>query len=142
MKLRKSYSDVDRLYVDESRDENRIFKVKIEELDDLLGSIYDKISVIAFDALNILLDSAEVEMPNILYRSISSDENDYAKIRISIEDQAGGGYFNYEFSFQELVKNTIKELIDEDEEKEHAAALAAQLRKIADSIDAEINKNN
>lgn len=141
MKLRKSYSDVDRLYVDESRDENRIIKVKMDKLDDLLDSIYDKVSVIAFDALNILLDSAEVEMPNILYRSFSSEENDYAKIRISIEDQAGGGYFNYEFSFQELVKNTI-EFIDDDEEKEHAAALAAQLRKIADSIDAEINKNN
>lgn len=141
MKLKKSHSDVDRLYVDENRDENITFKVKTEELDDLLDSIYDKVSVITFDTLNILLDSAEVEMPNILYRSISSDENDYAVIRISIEDQAGGGYFNYEFSFQELVKNTI-ELIDDDEEKEHAAAFAAQLRKIADSIDAEINKNN
>ena len=58
----------------------------------------------------------------------------FTKINISIEDQSGGGYLNYDFSFSKLITEQI-ESVEDDEEKENAIALARQLRKIADDID-------
>lgn len=133
MKLRKSYSDVDRLYVDQSRNENEFYKCKLNDLDDLLGSINDKVSEMVFDSINIILSSADVEMPNILLASHKTNA-DFTKINISIEDQSGGGYLNYDFSFSKLITEQI-ESVEDDEEKENAIALARQLRKIADDID-------
>ena len=133
MKLRKSYSDVDRLYVDQSRNENKFYKCKLNDLDDLLGSINDKVSEMVFDSINIILSSADVEMPNILLASHKTNA-DFTKINISIEDQSGGGYLNYDFSFSKLITEQI-ESVEDDEEKENAIALARQLRKIADDID-------
>ena len=98
MKLKRSGSDVSVLHVDESKEENEPLKIKFEELDQIVKLIYRQSCDIVFDQVNILLNSADVEFPYVSYLSPKS-ESDLGVIRIAIEDQAGGGYLNFDFSF-------------------------------------------
>ena len=137
MKLKKSYADTDSMYIDCDRKENESFRGKIAELDDLIDNIHNRVGEIVFDELSILLNSADVEMAGVLYPQRISKDSDITRLRIAIEDQSGGGYLNFDFSYHELVSEFMG-MIEDDEEKERAIELAKQLRIIADEIESSI----
>lgn len=134
MKLKKSYADTDRMYVDCDRKENESFKGKIAELDDLIDNIHNRVGEIVFDELSILLNSADVEMAGILYPLRMNKDSDITNLRIAVEDQSGAGYLNFDFSYHALVSEHMK-LLEDDDDRERAMELAKQLRIIADEIE-------